>query len=475
MTTNTTLPPRISGRQRLILFVLLGAGFMLSVDFSILNVALPQVGAGVGLGLDGLPWVTSAYALPAAGFALVFGRMADLFGRRRLFLSGMVLLTGASLLGGFATSPEMLLTARALQGFATAMTIPAGLSLLTTTFAEGAIRDRVLGLNGALLSAGFTVGALVGGTLVSLLSWRAAFFINVPVAVVILLITPALISESRMPDRVRLDLPGAVTVTGGLLAVIYAIIEKNLPSAVVGVLLLAAFWVIELRSAAPLAPVRILRRPTVKWGNYAGLVIFTMEPAMIFLTTLYLQNTLDFSPLTTGLIFGVPGLAAVAAGVIAGRFIGRFGTRKVLTVGLSVQGLSTLPLVFLGADRMWLAVLIPALFIGFFGHVTSIVAYTVTGTSGLPDEEQGLATGLTSMTQQVAITVGIPVLSAVAATQTVELTGIHLALSVNVAVTLVSVVFIWFGLRPRGGGSRGSAAVSAVPIPKEVEVGQHLR
>ncbi|WP_151479972.1 MFS transporter [Streptomyces albicerus] len=451
LTTNTASPPHISGRQRLILFVLLGAGFMLSVDFSILNVALPQVGAGVGLELTGLPWITSAYALPAAGFALVFGRMADLFGRRRLFLSGMVLLTGASLLGGFASNPEMLLTARALQGFATAMTIPAGLSLLTTTFAEGAIRDRVLGLNGALLSAGFTVGALVGGTLVSLLSWRAAFFINVPVAVVILLITPALISESRMPDRVRLDLPGAVTVTGGLLAVIYAIIEKNLPSAVVGVLLLTAFWMIELRSPAPLAPVRILRRPTVKWGNYAGLVIFTMEPAMIFLTTIYLQQTLGFSPLTTGLIFGVPGLAAVAAGVIAGRFIGRFGSRKVLTVGMSVQGLATLPLVFLGADRMWLAILIPALFIGFFGHVTSIVAYTVTGTSGLPNEEQGLATGLTSMTQQVAITIGIPVLSAVAATQSVELTGIHLALSVNVAVTLISVVFIWFGLRPRGG------------------------
>jgi MFS family permease len=439
---------------------------MLSVDFSILNVALPKVGAGVGLGLTGLPWIASAFALPAAGFTLLFGRIADLFGRRRLFLSGVVLLTGASLLGGFASNPEMLLTARVLQGFATAMTIPAALSLLTTTFAEGAVRDRVLGLNGALLSGGFTVGALVGGTLVGLLSWRAAFFINVPVAVVILLLTPFLISESSLPDRVKLDLPGAVTVSGGLLAVIYAVIEKNIPSAVVGVLLLAAFWVIELRSPAPLAPLRILKRPTVKWGNYAGLVVFTMETAMIFLMTLYLQKVLGFSPLTTGLIFGVPGLAAVAAGVIAGRFIGRFGSRKVLAVGLSVQGLATLPLVFVGADRVALAVLIPALFIGFFGHVTSIVAYTVTGTSGLANEEQGLATGLTSMTQQVAITIGIPILSSVAATQSVELTGIHLALSVNVAVTLVSVVFIWFGLRPRG--ERRTAA-AAVPVSKEAE------
>jgi MFS family permease len=462
--TDTTSPARISNKQGLILFVLLGAGFMLLVDFSILNVALPQAGAGVGLGLTGLPWITSAFALPAAGFTLLFGRLADLFGRRRLFLSGTVLLTAASLLGGFASSPEMLLTARVLQGFATAMTIPTALSLLTTTFAEGALRQRVLGLNGALLSGGFTVGALVGGTLVTLLGWRAAFFINVPVALVILLVTPFLISESSVPDRVKLDLPGAVTVTSGLLAVIYAIIEKNIPSGVVGVLLLTAFWMIELRSPAPLAPVGILKRPTVKWGNYAGLVIFTMEPAMIFLMTLYLQKILGLSPLATGLIFGIPGLAAVAAGPVAGRFIGRSGARLVLAVGLCVQGLATVPLVFLGADRTALAVLIPALFIGFFGHVIAIVTFTVTGTSGLPNDEQGLATGLTSMTQQVAITIGIPILSSIAATQSVELTGIHLALSVNVAVTLVSVVLLWFGLRPRA-DLRTNAAAAA---PKEL-------
>jgi MFS family permease len=458
-------PARFSGRQRLILLVLLGAGFMLSVDFSILNVALPKVGAGVGLGLTGLPWIASAFALPAAGFTLLFGRLADLLGRRRLFLSGVVLLGGASLLGGFATNPGMLLTARVAQGLATAITIPAALALLTTTFTEGPLRDRVLGLNGALLSGGFTVGNLVGGALVSLLGWRAAFFLNVPVAVVILLIVPVLISESSRPDRVRLDLPGAVTVTGGLLAVTYAILEKSLPAAVTGVLLLTAFWMIELRSPAPLVPVRILRRPTVKWGNYAGFMVFAMEPAMIFLLTLYLQQILRYSPLTTGLIFGVPGLASVAAGALAGRFIGRFGSRKILVVGLAVQGLATLPLVFLGTGRVSLAVLIPALFIGFFGHVSAIVAFMVTGTSGLPNEEQGLATGLTSMTQQVAITIGIPILGSIAATQSVRLTGIHLALSVDVAVTLVSVVLIWFGLRPRAG--HRTAAASAVR-PKEL-------
>ncbi len=446
--TTTPSTPRLSSRQRVILLVLLGAGFMLSVDFSILNVALPEVGAGVGLDAAGLAWITSAYALPAAGFTLLFGRMADLFGRRRLFLTGMVLLTGASVLGGLAGTAETLLTARALQGLATAMTIPAALSLITTTFVEGPLRARVLGLNGALLSGGFTVGALVGGALVGLLGWRAAFFVNVPVAVAILAVTPFVIGEHRRPDRVRLDLPGAVTVTGGLLAAVYAIIERSIPAAAVGGLLLAAFWAIELRSPAPLAPLRILGRPSVKWGNCAGFVVFAMEPAMIFLMTLYLQQVLGLAPLATGLVFGIPGLASVAAGVLAGRVIGRFGARVVLAVGMSVQGLATLPLVFLGTDPAALTVLVTALFVGFFGHVSAIVAFTVTATSGLPDHEQGLATGLTSLTQQVALTVGIPILGAVAATQSGLLSGIHLALGLNVTVTLASVALIWLGLRP---------------------------
>jgi MFS family permease len=463
MIAATTSSTHLSGRQRVIVLVLLGAGFMLSLDYAILNVALPEVGAGVGLRSSGLAWIVSAYTLPAAGLALLFGRLADLFGRRRLFLTAMVLLTAASLLGGLASSPEMLLTARALQGVSTAMAVPAALSLLTTAFAEGTMRNRVLGLYGALLPGGFTVGALVGGTLVTLLSWRAAFLINVPVAIAILLTTPFVISESTLPDRVKVDLRGAVTVTGGLLAVVYAVIERSAPLAAIGLLLLVAFWVIERRSPAPLVPVHVLIRPTVKWGNYAGLVVFSMETGMIFLMTLYLQNVLGLSPLTTGLVFGVPGLAAIAAGPIAGRLIGRFSSRRVLTSALAVQGLLTLPLVFLGTDTVGLAVLVPALFIGFFAHVTCIVAYTVTGTSGLPNEEQGLATGLTSMTQQVGVTIGVPILSSIAATQSVPLSGTHLALGVDVAVTLASVILIWYGLRPRPEHEDARAAVPVLP------------
>jgi MFS family permease len=338
-----------------------------------------------------------------------------------------------------------------LQGLATAMALPTALSLLTTSFAEGALRERALGMNGALLSGGFTVGALVGGVLVSALGWRAAFFINVPVAVAIMVVTPLVVADSVRTHRSRLDVPGAITVTSGLLALVYGVVERHLGTAVVGVALLAAFVVVELRADAPLVPLRILRRPTVKWGNLAGFAIFTTEPAMIFLMTLYLQEVLHLTPLATGLVFGVPGLASVAAGVLAGRIVGRVGRRLVLVVAMAVQGLAIVPLLAVGFGPAALAIVVPSLFVGFFGHVAAIVAFTVTATSGLPDDEQGLATGLTSMTQQVAITVGIPVLGAVAATQADQLDGIRLALGVAVVAVLGTAGLVGFGLRGQPG------------------------
>ena len=215
--------PAMTRRQRLIVLLLLGANFMLSADFSILNVALPVVGEAAGLDLDDLPWMTTAFALTAAGLSLLFGRLGDLYGRRRIFLAGLALLAAASLLGGVSTGPALLLTARALQGVASAMTAPAALSLLITTFADERQRARVLGLNGALLSGGFTVGALAGGLLVGVLSWRWAFLINVPVALAILALTPAVVPAGRSRAAVRLDVPGAASVTLGLLAFVFGV------------------------------------------------------------------------------------------------------------------------------------------------------------------------------------------------------------------------------------------------------------
>jgi MFS family permease len=439
----------MTARQRLIVVLLLGTNFMLSVDFSILNIALPEVGRAVGLDLADFPWVASAFALPAAGLSLLFGRLGDIYGRRRMFVAGLALLALASLLGGVATGPTLLLGARALQGIATAMTAPAALALLITAFADDRQRARVLGLNGTLLSGGFTVGALAGGMLVGVLSWRWAFLINVPFALVILALTPFVVPAGRSPEGVRLDIPGAATVTLGLLAIVYGIIEWFVPSLIAGATLLALFFWIERRAAAPLVAIEMLARPSVRWGNIAALTIFSMEAGLVFLMTIYLQDVLHFGPLTTGLVFGVPGLASVAAGVVAGRIIARRGARPVLLAALLVQGGLTAPLILLGAESSWLWLLVPALFVGFLGHITAVVAATVIATSDVADADAGLATGLVTTSQRVAVTVGIPLLGAVMVMRADLLTGIHLALVVNVVLTLAVVATIMAGLERR--------------------------
>ncbi|MGW2306952.1 MFS transporter [Actinomadura luteofluorescens] len=457
LTTAVAAPPeRMSSRHKLVLTLLLGAQFMLAIDFSILNVALPVVGRGLGFGLDELQWIATAFALPAAGFTLLFGRVADLAGRRRMLLAGMALLAGGSLVGGLATSPAMLLVGRVLQGLATAIATPAALSLLTTSFPEGPLRTRALGLSGALMSAGFTVGAILGGVLTDLLSWRWAFLVNVPVAVLIFAVTPAVVAESRSRDRARLDVPGAVTVTGGLLALVYGITSAGssgwgspaaLGALVAAAVLLTAFILVERRSPAPLAPLNVLTRRTVTWGNVGGFVAFATETSLVFLMTLYLQKVLGFSPLATGLALGVLGAGTFAGGVAAPRIMGRFGGRATLVSGLVLQAAATAALLGLGDSRGALGLLLAATAIGGFGNLVAIVAFMGIATSGLPDGEQGLATGLATMTQQVAITLGIPVMSAVATANASVLGGVHTATAVNVAIVLAGAALAGSFLR----------------------------
>ncbi|MEV4222838.1 MFS transporter [Nonomuraea sp. NPDC049725] len=437
---------RMSSRQRLVLVLLLGSQFMLAVDFSILNVALPVIGAGLGFGLADLQWVATTFALAAAGFSLLFGRIADLFGRRRLFLAGMALLGLSSLAGGLATSPGMLLAARVAQGLATAVVTPAGLSLLTTSFPEGPLRARALGLNGALMSAGFTSGAILGGLLTELLSWRWAFYVNVPVALAVLVAAPVVLAESRPDRRPRMDVLGAVTVTGGLLALVYGLTRAGehgfadpvaLAGLAAGAVLLVAFWFAEKRAVAPLVPVAVLARPSVKWGNLAGLLAFATETSLVFLMTLYLQKVLGYSALATGLAFGVLGLGTVVGGVLAPRVLARVGLRKALATGFALQAAATASLALLGTAPGWIWLLLAATFAGGIGNMVAIVAFMVTATSGLPDSEQGLATGLATMTQQVGITMGIPVMSAVVtAAMGSVLQGVIVAVLVNAALAL---------------------------------------
>jgi EmrB/QacA subfamily drug resistance transporter len=448
--------------MRLTLVVLLVAQFMLAVDFSILNVALPVIGEGLGFSLGGLQWIATSFALCAAGFTLMFGRVADLFGRRRLFLGGLAVLGVASLLGGLATSPELLIAARVLQGLATAAVTPAGLSLLTTAFPEGPLREKALGLNGALMSAGFTTGAILGGVLTDLLSWRWSFLINVPVAAAVLIVAPMVIAESRPADRARLDVPGALTVTAGLLAVVFGLTQAGehgwtsttaLLSLAAGLLLLLAFHRIERATDAPLVPVAILRRRSVAWGNITGMVAFLTETSLVFLLTLYLQQVLGFSPLAAGLSFGVLGLGTVLGGTIAPRVIARTSTRSTLLIGALVQSVATAALLALGTSSAGLPLMLVATFVGGVGNMLLIVGFMVTATSGLPDHEQGLATGLATMSQQIGITMGTPVMSAIATgamTSTAVtgiLGGIHTAIAVNAALVLLTTVTTTLFLR----------------------------
>ncbi|MCX4677708.1 MFS transporter [Streptomyces sp. NBC_01433] len=459
-------PLRMTGRQKLVLALLLGAQFMIAVDFSILNVALPVVGEGLGFSLSHLQWIATSFALAAAGFTLLFGRIADLVGRKRLFIGGMVVLGLSSALGGLAHSPEVLLTARVLQGLATAAVTPAGFALLTTAFKEGPLRERALGLNGALMSAGFTAGAILGGLLTDLLSWRWAFFVNVPVAALVVVLAPSVIADSRPAGRPKLDVPGAMTVTGGLLLLVFGLTQAGetgwttpttLAALLAGAVLLVAFVLVEKRAAAPLVPIHILKRRSVIWGNTAGLIAFVTETSLVFLLTLYLQEVLGYSPLATGLAFGVLGIGTVLGGTLGGRAVGRFGNWRTIVSGGIVQAAATLSLVALGTSGAWVWLLLAATFIGGVGNMLMIVGFMVTATSGLPDEEQGLATGLATMTQQVGIALGIPVMSAVVTVRMgaatgpdAVLSGVSAAILVNSALVLAGALLAGAFLARRG-------------------------
>ncbi|NHN56295.1 MFS transporter [Calidifontibacter sp. DB0510] len=448
----------MSRRQLLVLALLLASQFMLAVDFSILNVALPTVGAGLGFTPANLQWIATSFALCAAGFTLLFGRIGDYVGRRRMFLIGMAALGIASLVGGLATTPAMLLAARVAQGLATAAVTPAGLSLLTTSFPEGPLRSRALGLNSVMMSTGFTAGAILGGVLTDLLSWRWAFLVNVPVAAIVLVLAPMLLTDSADRERSPLDVPGAILVTSGLLALVFGVTRAGelgwsdgwaVLSLVAAVVLLGTFWRTEGRHTHPLVPTAILRRRTIGWGNVAGFVTFATESSLVFLLTLYLQHVLHLNPLQTGLTLGGLGLGAILGGMAGPRVIAAAGVRRTLAGGLIVQAAFTALLVLLGTAAGWVWVVAGVAFLGAIGHVCVIVGFMVAATSGLPDHEQGLATGLATMTQQVGVAMGVPLMSAVAtAAGSLEALGsLRVAIGVNAVVVAVTAVLVGTQLR----------------------------
>ncbi|MGY4278356.1 MFS transporter [Streptomyces sp. M18.1] len=448
--------PRLTPRDRLVLFVLCAAQFMVALDFSVLNVALPVLGADLGMSPSALQWAVTAFALPSGGFLLLFGRTGDLYGRRRLFLAGLALFGAASVLATFAWDPASFLAGRALQGLGAAAIVPTGMSLLTTTFPEGPARDRALGISGTLLSLGFTVGMVAGGVLTDLLGWRSTMGLLALFALIVLPLAPGLLPESRTPERPRLDVPGAITVTGGLLALIYALSTAAehgfgrtdvLVTLAAGLLLLTAFAVVESRTDQPLVSLPMLRRRTVAWGNLGGLVTFSMMSTVVFVLTLYLQEILRLTAFETGLVFGVQGVLSVVAGAYAPRVIGRFGARRTLVASLAGQGAIGLSLLALGEGGWSVVLATAAVSLASMCHLGAIISYGLTVTSGVPDEEQGLATGLVTSTQQVGITVGIPLLGVLATTATDLASGVHTVLLLDAVIVLAAAVLVAVGLR----------------------------
>ncbi|MER7620067.1 MFS transporter [Streptomyces sp. NPDC126503] len=449
--------PALTGRSRLILFVLCAAQFMVALDFSVLNVALPALGADLGLDHTALQWAVTAFALPSGGFLLISGRLGDLYGRKKLFLTGLAVFGAASLLATFAWNPASFLTGRALQGLGAAAIVPTGMSLLTTTFPEGPQRDRALGISGTLLSLGFTCGMVLGGVMTDTLGWRSTMGLLALFTVIVLPLAPGLLPESRTPERPRLDVPGAVTVTGGLLALIYALstaAERGfggtdvLVTLVAGVVLLGAFVLVESRHAAPLVSLTMLRRRTVAFGNLGGLVTFSMMSTVVFVLTLYLQETLGLSSFATGLVFGVQGVLSVAVGALAPRVIGRLGARRTLVLGLAGQGLFTAALLGIGSSSGALLAAV-AVSAASMCHLAAIISYGLTATSGVPDGEQGLVTGLVTTTQQVGITVGIPLLGVLATTGPDLYGGVRTVLALDAGLVLATAAVVALGLRRR--------------------------
>ncbi|EIV92573.1 MFS transporter [Frankia sp. QA3] len=475
-------PARFGTRQWLVVVLLCGTQFMLALDFSILSVSLPKIGDDLHFQVKDLQWIITAFALPSGGLLLLFGRAADLYGRRRWYLAGMALFITSSLVGGLSVSPGMLLAARAGQGVASAMLTPAAMSLLTTSFPEGKLRARALGINGTLLSLGFLIGVVLGGVITELTSWRSTLFINVPFGLLALVGATILIRESRNLETPRLDVAGAITVTGGLLLLIFGVTSGERAgwgdpvtgsTIVAGAVLLIMFPLIESRIAAPLIDLRILRRRTVIWGNLTGMVTFSMVTGVVFLLTLYMQQVRGLSPLDTGFSFAALGCMAVIGGLFAARVIARLGVQMTLVLGLLLQAVSTAALLGIRTDG-GLAILLVATGVVGLGHVFAVVGYMVIGTSGVADEEQGMATSLTYTAQQLGLTIGTPVLSTIAATRlgagptaarTVD--GVHLGVLVDVVIVAVAVVIALVLLRPRS--APAAAPVVARPVGDDVD------
>ena len=364
----------LTGRRRWLgLALLCTAFFMVILDAAVVNVALPSIQQDLGFAAKDLQWVVSAYALTFGGLLLLGGRAADLVGRRRIFVVGVVVFSAASLLGGLAWSDTAMIVARTLQGVGAAIMTPAALSILTTTFEEGAERNKALGIWGAVGASGATFGLIVGGVLADTLGWEWIFLLNVPIGLGVIALTPLLIGESRRSTGVRhFDVAGALSVTAAIALLVYATVDANdaggASAQTIGLyaasaVLLAVFVLVELRSAAPLMPFRIFRLRSLTGSNAAGFAFGGAVFGMFFVITLYLQQVLGFSPLDAGLAWLATSLTVLVTAMLTQGLVTKIGMRLPLIVGSAVSAIGIFLLSRISADESYVAGLMPAMIV----------------------------------------------------------------------------------------------------------------
>ncbi|HVB94730.1 MAG TPA: MFS transporter [Acidimicrobiales bacterium] len=417
---------RLDKADRLVLAIVCLAQFMVVLDISIVNVALPSIQTDLKFSAANLQWVVTAYSLTFGGLLLLGGRLADLFGRRRIFLLGLILFTGASLLGGFAGNQGTLIAARSLQGVGAAVLSPATLTILTVTFTDQRARAKALGVWSAVAAGGGAAGALFGGFLTQYLSWRWILFVNVPIGVALFLFARLFLHESRAEGpRRRLDVAGSITVTVGLLALVYTIVHTDqvswtsrstLLTGTIAVVLLALFALIEARLAGhPLVPLRLFRSRAVTGANLVMFCFGVAMFAMWYFLSLYLQEVLGYDPVITGLTF-LPQTAAIAVGAtIAGRLAPRLGPRNVLVAGAACAAMGLYWLSFIRAgDSYWTGACGGGI-LATFGMGLAFTPIALSATGGVAREEAGLASGLVNSSRQIGASLGLAVLSTVAA------------------------------------------------------------
>ncbi|MGZ8794896.1 MAG: MFS transporter [Gaiellaceae bacterium] len=412
----------------LVLVIVCVAQFMVVLDATIVNVALPSIQNSLHFSASSLQWIVNAYTLVFGGFLLLGGRAADLFGRQLLFVAGVVVFTGASLLNGLATSSNVLIGGRALQGLGAALVSPAALSIVTTTFAEGRERTKALGVWSAIAAGGGAVGLVVGGFLTDTLSWRWVFFINLPIGIAAVLLALRYVRNSRAEERPEtVDVAGAVTVTAGLLVLVYDIVKaqqygwtsgRTLGLGALAALLLVAFVVIEHRSRAPLIRLDIFRIRSLTASNGAMLFVVSGLFAMFYFASLYVQDVLGYSPLKAGLAF-----LPVTAGIVIGAGLSQaaiksMSARHVPLIGIVLAAGGLFLLGRVPTHGTYLSDLLPGLILMSIGMGLVFVPLTLIATTNIAPGDAGLASGLLNTTQQVGGAMGLALLSTLATSRT---------------------------------------------------------